>query len=177
MPGLAAGAGRLAEHLVEDQRGHAAVHQAGRALVRRAEVEVRPRPAGGVALDVAAAARPRCAGRRPRCPRRRLRPLALNRTPYGPSSCRFRSRSVIASISARDGADLVVVDLGADRRVGELADALGERAVERALPLDLLGGHVVAARSRPCGDSRTRSSSVPEIRSAGSTRVLGGIAP
>ena len=63
-------------------------------------------------------------------PQARPWPAALNRTPYDPSIWRSRSRLVIASISAWAMPDVVVVDLGADHRIGELAHALGQRPVE-----------------------------------------------
>ena len=67
---LAAGAGRLAQHLVEDERRDAAVHEPGRPLVGGAEVEVGPdvrRSRSGRARSPPAG-RPRCAGPRPGCP-------------------------------------------------------------------------------------------------------------
>ena len=56
-----------------------------------------------------------------------------------------------------DGADLVVVDLGADRRVHQLAHGLGERPVERRWRSSS-SGSCRPSRSRPRADSRTRSS-------------------
>jgi hypothetical protein len=153
MPGLPPA---LAEDLVEHQRGDATVHQSRRPLVGRAEVEVRRSSSvrvardgqrrghsvaqadDGVAPGAAAAAGVEADAERPV-----QLPLA---------------QALGDRLDLHAGLEkLVLVDLGPDHGVHELAHALGERAVHRALTVELLERQVFLHVAGHAGNPRRRS--------------------
>ena len=75
-------------------------------------------------------------------PQARLPPLGLKRTPNAPVQLPLAQPLGDRLDLGPGRADLLVVDLGPDHRVHQLAHALGERAVERALAVELLEGQV-----------------------------------
>jgi hypothetical protein len=70
-------------------------------------------------------------------PHCQLRPSALKWTPAGPGTCVARSRAVTASISARARRISARPAVRPDRRVDELAHALGQRHEVRLQLVDL----------------------------------------
>ena len=139
-------------------------------LVGRAEAEVRPRPPGRVGARPPAAGRPGCGRRRRRCPR--PGPGAGGAEPDAVRARRAgapAAAAVIASISAwaaRTSSSSTSVRIDG---VGQLADALRERPVQRH----------AAARSprgrRPRARSQTRRASLERVavRSGYGVRVAG----
>ena len=133
--------GSLAEDMVEHQGAHATVHQSGRPLVGRVEGELTP-ALGAVVVVVDGQRR----GDRVAQADHRVAP------DDGPPADRVAHHLRFITLSAAQGVrrrldrgprgmDGILVGLGADGGVDELAHCVGQRTIQRGEPIMLVGAH------------------------------------